>query len=856
MATTDNLDVFACPLEGMSLIEASAGTGKTWNICALYLRLLLETGRTVPQILVVTFTTAATAELKERIRQRIADTLFYLESNHAATREALIRDDPFLEMLESRMKPHGAKREAMAGALRAALASFDEAAIFTIHGFCQKALALKAFSAGQIFSGEVEPDDTEIAEEVAHDFWRRHIASGETPRPLLMYLTAKRVTPDRLRDFLLRELKKPLAERRWPEGMESMAAHDFPALNDAFALLCQSWEKERDTIGKRMADAAAQGDLKSATYSPKRIEEAFNEYAALFQAEDALALNLNDECLARLTTGRLQAGTRAKGNTPLHPFFDLAGNWISEREATLAKLDMAYRLLLCRLAEEADEVRRRKREKRVISYDDMLYNLYAALMDKSSQRLPDAIRQTWTAALIDEFQDTDPVQFAIFNTLYAKSNLPAFLVGDPKQAIYSFRNADLHTYLQAKNIVSRHYPLTHNQRSTPRLIAACNALFMQNPCAFMQEGLDYQQVSAGERKREPLTDKTLSGNEEPDGMVLWQLPTHAEGDTLLRAEALQAAAHAVAAEVARLITAGSTGNIRIGDKNLGASDIAVLVRSHREGGIIREALANQGISSVSLSQESIWHSPDAAELSLVLAAMLRPANRAHLRAALATEMLGFDSAAILALEENGETGLNWLENFAGYLAAWRDHGIASALKQLLAELNVWSRLLKRPDGERRLTNLTHLTELLNEAEQTHTTPETLVRWFNLQITHGKSGEDTQLRLESDERLVQILTIHSAKGLEFPVVLCPFLWDAFQRNASGTLPGFLYHDKETLVMDYRPPEGVDTDLIRRQQRDEQAAESLRLLYVALTRAVYRCYLVVGGYARKTRGAPSL
>lgn len=859
-AISEKLDIFSCSLHGMSLIEASAGTGKTWNICGLYLRLLLEARRTVPEILVVTFTTAATAELKERIRHRIADTLFFLDADDDETRCTLLQTDSFLAMLHAWMSNGRMDRNDMRTRLRAAMASFDEAAIFTIHSFCQKVLASRAFSAGQVFSATVEPDDVEIITDVANDFWRRHIASGKVSRALLMYLTARRVTPDVFRHFLQREFKKPLAKKCWPEGIESDTEQTFDGLVSAFEAMSLCWQNGKETICQLVVKAAQEKHLNGNRYKPRIIADAFMEYELLFHGKDALSAYAKagsdeEKRLARLTRSHLEEATSNKGITPCHDFFELAQSWMDLRTEALASLDRAYQRLLFLLADEVAEVGRRKQEKRVMSYDDMLFNLHAALTEGSYLALAASVREMYPAALIDEFQDTDPVQFSIFSTIYAGSNLPVFLVGDPKQAIYSFRNADLHTYLRAKKTVSRHYSLTHNQRSTPRLIDACNALFMQNPQAFMLEGLDYQPVSPGERKRDALADDTIAGSERPDGMVLWQLPGK-EGDAYLtRSEAAALSANAVADEIARLLKAGETGQIRIGEKKLLASDIAVLVRSHREGSMVQQALANRQIGSVSLSQESIWHSSDARELLVILSAILLPRHTARLKAALATEMLGFDSDAIEHLLENPDLELEWLARFIAYLAAWQNHGIGFVLKQIMSELGVYTRLLVRPDGERRLTNLMHLAELLGQASVTHATPESLIRWFNRQLSDSTADEDTQLRLESDEQLVHILTIHRAKGLEFPFVFCPFLWDAYQRNRTENLPGVSYHDGETLVIDFCQLDENEAARIRQQNRMESAAENLRLLYVAMTRAVFRCYVVTGCYLQITAGTPS-
>ncbi len=223
--TFEQLDVFECPLEGIRQIEASAGTGKTWNICGLYLRLLLEGRLEVQRILVVTFTNAATAELRERIRQRVVDTLAWLRAEQAGEPPAAGGDDFVERLVRSARDVHGLQTGDMVARLGLALATFDEAAIFTIHGFCQRALADTPFTAQMPLALELVRDDSSWINEAANDFWRRTIAADDLDAGLAGHLVASKDSPEGFAALLKRHLSKPLARAVWPDDLDARAAH-------------------------------------------------------------------------------------------------------------------------------------------------------------------------------------------------------------------------------------------------------------------------------------------------------------------------------------------------------------------------------------------------------------------------------------------------------------------------------------------------------------------------------------------------------------------------------------------------------------------------------------------------------
>ena len=848
------LDVFECPLAGIRQIEASAGTGKTWNICGLYLRLLLEQRLEVQRILVVTFTNAATAELRERIRQRVVDTLAWLRAEQG---EGVVASgDAFVERLvRSARAVHGLQTDDMIARLALALATFDEAAIFTIHGFCQRALADTPFTAQMPLALELVRDDSSWVAEAANDFWRRRIAADDLDAGLAGHLVTSKDSPAGFAALLKRHLAKPLARAAWPEDLDS--AQHIPAeeLLATHAVAYQIWHAQRDAIEDLLLRSL--GALSAVSYKEDSVRTAIASWDDLLQGDDGLAaLDIDGPKLELLGAAKLAKSTKQKQVTPLHEFFDVAQRLLDLRAQATRALAYARLALLRQLLDEGALAQREaKRRQRVIAFDDMLFNLHDRLVRGDSPWLAAALKTRFPAALIDEFQDTDPLQFAIFKTIYtsvtpdALGDAPLFFVGDPKQAIYSFRNADLHTYLAAGDHAVAHYSLAENQRSTEPLIQALNQLFTANPRAFMLEGLGYQEVKFGQKPRQPLVDTS-----EPRApLQVWTLPAADDGEPLFQRDAQAAVVAATAAEIARLLNAAQQGQVSLGnapsDRPLAAGDIAVLVRSNAQGTLIRQALTARGVGSVELSQASVFRSGDAEELDRVLTAVLEPARERTLKAALSTELMGQDAAAIARLANDESALLDAVQRFAGWRELWLQRGVGFMLRQWLAAEQVAGRLLARPDGERRLTNLLHLTECLHEAGERHAAPDTLLRWFQSQRVSPDADDATQLRLESDQNLVQIVTIHKSKGLEYPVVFCPFLWGAARGGRGDGLTGVAYHDDDGgTVIDYGHEFHAKErqDDIAQRLKLEDSAETLRLVYVALTRAVHRCVIVAGCY----------
>ena len=797
-------DLLTDPFTGHTLIEASAGTGKTWTLTALYARLLLERQLSVGQILVVTYTKAATAELRERIRNRLAELL--------AVYQGQPTDDALLTALHQRFPGEDAKRR-----LLLAVHGFDEAAIFTIHGFCQRALQDAAFEAGGDFDSELTQDDREVLDALLADAWRHELADADPA--WARFLARAKITPAWLRNALRSHLGKPYLR---VEPAELPPPADLSALQARWDEAARLWHAAG---AGWVSELRAHGGLSQSTHKAGKfdgwqaqLDGYFADPAALFDAPEALA---------KLGGAAIAKACKKGHDTPVCALAHALDALKEALEAALPEGEARLVALQVRLLRQLDrELPARKAAQRLLAFDDLLNCLDQALAGEGGAALAATLRAQYPLALIDEFQDTDPIQYAIFRRLYPPDEAGADLcfVGDPKQAIYAFRGADLATYLTARGQAARQYDLPTNYRSTPPLIDGLNRLF-DRPRPFADEALRYPPVGAANKPRKRLR---LPAAGAPLSLV-WL-----GDDNLTKGQAARLAAEDSARRIAALLAAAARDEAGFegddGFTRLQGGDIAVLVANHRQAGLIAEQLAQRGVPSVRRGRDSVWRSEEAAELAAVLAAYAEPGREGLLRFALATRLLGRDAAELARAQEVQQAWDAEREAAERYHQLWQQQGFLRLFRAWLDEQGIAERLLARVDGERRLTNLLHLGELLQTQSLRQPGMEPLLAWFAEQRAGEGAAEDALLRLESDAERVQIVTIHTSKGLEYPLVFCPFLWDGklLGRNTARAR----CHDEDGTPLLDLGSDRLDEHLDRARQ--ETFAEQLRLVYVALTR----------------------
>jgi len=816
-----SFDVASAPLApGVTQLEASAGTGKTYTLAGLCLRLIAEEGLEIGSILVTTFTKPATAELRERIRSLLGAAVAMFDTGPGG--------HPLLIALHARYLARAAE---IRPRLERALRQFDDSLIVTIHGFCSRLLEERAFESGLPFDAEpVDDEETQLCE-VATDYWRLRIYPAELRFGAFAMLAG--LGPDHLVPLLRTCIARPTMTIL-PAHQSTEFADSAADLLAAFAALEQAWRRGETSVRAIFDDAArwAKGGMKK----PEIVTEAL---ASLRRCLTEPAACLEDyEALDFFTAESVAANTHQRGKNPppppQHAFFDACTAFRQARDRWVLGFQREF------LAWAPAELTRRKLQRNVQSFGDLLTRLRDALRSPQGSALVAAARQRFAAALVDEFQDTDPVQAEIFQRLFAAHGR-LYLIGDPKQAIYGFRGADVFSYLDAAGGAQHRHDLDANQRSVTPLVRTVNAIFERNPDAFVVPGIRFRAAtSAGRRDAEAI--QGVAGAAPPFHFWLWP-GDEAAGTTAAKDQLPSVVADAIVAQLQR--------GERTGGRVLKPSDFAVLTMTNHEADLVRDALVTAGLPAVVLSRARVFESAEAGEMLALLEALATPTYEPAVRSALATTALGFTAADLATLPD-----ARWeriLDAFLRHHARWQQEGFFPAFRALLVEEGVRPRLLTLPDGERRLTNLLHLAELLHHAATAQRLgPAALVRWLAMQRhPDAGTGEEQELRLESDEEAVKVVTVHKSKGLEFGVVWCPFSWRSAELRPGAPTT---CHDPAThgLVLDLGSPDAAAN---RARMALEHLAEQTRLLYVALTRAKLQCHFVWGRFNKGAVSAAS-
>ncbi|NOU49548.1 exodeoxyribonuclease V subunit beta [Pseudoalteromonas sp. JBTF-M23] len=815
------------PISGSSLIEASAGTGKTYTITGLYLRCLLglqipeqpSAPLSVEQILVVTFTEAATQEIKERVRARIL-----------LARDALLgqpcQDELVNRVLAQVDDPHNSFV-----LLDSAAKSIDEAAIFTIHGFCQRMLKQHAFESNVAFNLEFVLDESELVLEAIKDHWRSFVypLDRDTTQAVIEHYKSPQSLAKEVISILNKEqatitpqldLQTVLDARKQYQQQAQKFKQSLMS-SDFFSVLANSGLAKNKTPGRAGNIDALIAYCQSDDWY---FEFGSAKHSFSIWGEASLSNPANYKKGAALIEHSMTSE------------FDMMAQLHSQVSTGLKIAILQYSVVEVRRL-----LRAHKQQHGLISPDDLLRQLYEALKSKQGDILVDKIAQLFPVAMIDEFQDTDPVQYGIFDTIYGTEGGSALtMIGDPKQAIYGFRGADIFTYIHAKQQVepSNQYTLATNFRSATGVVAAVNAIFSNHEHSFIfNKDIPFISVTAnGKSEDSRFSSKAL-------GDTALQFSVYKDDAAITsKSQALPILAKNYANKIAQLLIDAAEGKALIGNKAVQAGDICVLVRDRGEASVIKSALAQSAIPSVYLARDSIFSQPISHAILSFLEVLHGKYDEAALRGVLVSPLFALDYQQIFQLRTHEQQWQGYLEQFSKLQKLWYKQGAMAMLEQLLTQNNLPA--LWQAQGynvERWLTDYRHLAELLQQKQIELDGTLRVLRWFATQTQHA-AQDSAQVRLESDADLVKIVTMHASKGLEYPIVYMPFA------NSYREASDVVFHRDGQLVYSL---DAGDDELALAQQ--ERLAEDIRLLYVALTRAIHFCdiglFNVAAGRSKK-------
>lgn len=801
------LNPITIPLYGEILIEASAGTGKTHTISILYLRLLLglRKGKNIPlkveEILVVTFTEAATLELKNRINSHIHEL-----------RMACIRgitNNPQLMILLNQID-HVKKA---ANLLLTAELHLDTAAIFTIHSFCQRMLYIHMIECGMMFHHQIIEDDYFLYQQIIIDFWKSNIS--KLPIDIAQIVLQEWSSPTYLLKSLLPWLKGELPQLK-SQLFENLTVEQYHnKMLDRIRLLKTQWSlvdlplKDFISLSKNRyqnTNILLQWMHKISLWSKEETQNyLFPKEIQKFNQEIFKSNILSNELILNFPI--------------LKSLEDFLSNPPSLREWLITKA----------LLEIHTTIRNKNRNK--LGFDDLIHLLDEALQEPSiGPSLVKRIRSRYPIALIDEFQDTDSLQYRIYKTIYqGHCDNALILIGDPKQAIYSFRGADIFSYINAKATINNYYTLNTNWRSSSNMVASINQLFMRKKHPFIFPEITFIPVKSASQNSQLF----FNIDNKPQTALRFCLQSES---CVSFSEYQQFMGRYCAIQIKKWIIAGQNNHAHLINgksiRQITPADIVVLVRNQHEATIIQNALNNLNIESIyHSSRENIFSTIEAREILYLLKAILMTNNKSPiLRTALATSLFGFDAKTIDLILNNQDDYNNFFHKFLSYRKIWLQYGVMPMLYELMISNQIYEKLLRNHD-ERRLIDLLYLSELLQKASFQLENEYALIRWLELQITQSNNHTIPQrLNLESNNNTIHIVSIHKSKGLQYPVVWLPFI-SLFRQTTD-----VLYHDRITLrkILDLH-----HNKITKPLADEERLAEDLRILYVALTRSIWHC-----------------
>ena len=849
------LNAISLPLNQVNLIEASAGTGKTYTIGSIYLRLLLQAGENcfsrplnVEEILVVTFTEMATEDLKRKIRERLTAAIFVFSEYYEKQDKAIFTGEhqflaellPYLEDIPTALHR-----------LKLAEQNLDLASIYTIHGFCRRMLMQHAFNSGVHFNLKLLKDQSDLLKQFANEFWREHFYSQ--PFEIANFISKELGSPDDVLSILESDLNKDVSVATDNQQSLSLSIDEFLQKSVGERLkavedLKVFWLKNVDEISSIIMEEITKDypkdqltSLSRRSYQKERLKtwiKQINEWANN-PLDYEINKTLRDYFLQSSIEQNYEKQTEELNNKkaamPLYaPIFAELEEYVQILVKQHQSSDLLKKIILYHyrqgIQKKLLEYKANHPEK---SFDDLLRLLKEALYGEGGEQLAELIRFQYPFAMIDEFQDTDALQYQIFSKIYhnetASGNVGFMMIGDPKQAIYRFRGADIFTYLKAAKEANERFNLGTNYRSSQPLVEGVNRLFDFKNAPFIYKNIKFLNVGAAKK------NLVFQLNNQPEPAFRFYIN---DKDKSTQQDYAKACAISIqqwlksAAENPLVFPNESNAE----NQTLRAENIAVLVRGYTEAELVKKELQALGIASVYLSDRgNVFESNTAKELALILQACLSVTERPILNA-IATALFGLNAAEIHQIHHDEIQWQRWAEKFAEYQQIWQRQGVLPMLHHLLLAENITEKLLSRSDGERKLTDLLHLSEILQQAAALNEREAALLRWFEKQI-QDNGRQEAQIRLESERQLVKIVTIHKSKGLEYDLVWLPFLGNAAKDPTKKKLFNLYYDKKQNKTLWDMQDQHLD------ELTQEVFAEELRLLYVALTRAKYQMAFVL-------------
>lgn len=806
--TPQKLNIFKIPLNGVNLIEASAGTGKTFTIILLYLRLLLGIGEKnnkvkkllVHEILVVTFTNAAKEELYLRIKDAIQN--LYLTCIKKTKEKSCLNF--FLKEIHN-------IEEAIC-ILDKAQKNINNMSIYTIHGFCQKILQLHTFDFNFTFGEEIIENEETLYLQATQDFWRYFFY--KLPKDIINIIYKDYKNPE----YLLKKIKPFLHIKSLNFKKNVFKNETLIIYHEKTVQKINNFKKNWLINHQKILKQISRLKINKKIYNQFNINRWVNNITQW--AKKTTKDYIFPDSLKYFTKENIEKNTIGEVNVQ-HILFDKIGN-ILKKNFSLKNIIMFYAI------KNIPKILSKEKEKQLlIGFNDLLSLLLKTI--KKEKILRNLINTKYPVTFIDEFQDTNIEQYKIFDLIYKKKERTAlFLIGDPKQAIYSFRGADIFSYLYAKNKIKKYYYLDVNWRSSINMCKSINDLFSQNNNPFIFKNISYIPILPSDKNSK--MDFKIKGISQTSLSFFLQEKKEVNVENYQNWIAKQCAN-----EISYWLNCAKTGQAKIttkkGEDTLKSNDIAILVRNGKEASIIQKALSKLKISSIySSNKKNIFQTSDAKQFLWILESILEPTNEKLLQQSISINIL----KTIFSESKNrskNEYLYNIIETLYKYQNIWSETNIFHMTKTMILDYEKNLKPSETDINYQKNLNFLHIAELLEEKFKFFCKKKFLIKWLEKKIEKKiQPSQKELLRYFNESQSVKIITIHKSKGLEYPLVWIPFSINFTQSK----LP--LYHNKKTFKM-FIDENKSNASLIESDK--ERLAEDIRFLYVAITRSILHC-----------------
>jgi len=851
---TSKNDNLKTKLTETTLIGASAGTGKTYTITGIFLRLLLEENIEAQKILVVTFTNKAASELKARIRLLLQNFNHKIEFPKIESKDILVNEiyDEYKNIL---IKNHDKKK-----IIQESIRNFDFMSIETIHSFCQKTINEYAFESNVNYD-MILTDIKDLEQQLIEDFYR--IEFQNASRIFNEIYSYAEVTKD-LKDFLKNITNYPkikILPHKINANIKEKLLEIYDIKISAKKEINNLWQKnkmflsDKDTIKKVKELCINSGFFKS-SLKEKDVIKKLNKLETFFLSDNFPFDNTKDffkKHFHYFSIDKLEKEKYVKFKEEgisdckffiiFQELYDKIPNYL-EIKSSMAILVKQYKIFILLKWKDyvKEELDKRKKVQNIFTFQDMI-NITAKAV--KNEKLLKSLQTKYKVALIDEFQDTDPIQYEIFDTIFNSNNNSKtnkqllFFIGDPKQSIYKFRGADIFSYFNVVNKIKNKYTLKVNYRSSKKCVDAVNTIFSNSNNPFIYNEIEFDKISADK------SDLTLinQGN-DISGLHITLFNNPENKNFLIKDEIENIFPRKMVSDIISILHGNKDKKLQINNQNINESDITILVKTNKQALLIQELLNEKKIKSVIYSDSSIWQSDEAIQLNIILETILNYDKVQFIVRLLATNIFNFSAKDIYQIINNknhqdNNTKIEIIEQFKNANQNWKHFGIYSAVKTLFLQFNIEIKLFEYKNAERIFTNFYHILELLQKEEiEKKLSQDAMLDYIQNKIENSDKTEDSEIRLESEEKSIKIMTIHKSKGLEFNIVFLPFLYEnGFKKKVYS-----IYHDDKQnneLILNLEPEEEHYV-----LQQKEEKAENLRAFYVAITRAKYKTYLYWG------------